>query len=163
MTSIVDRITDVIKPTIEGMGFILWGVEFKHVGRRSALTVYIDSEENSVSVDDCSDVSRQLSSVLDVEDIITYAYDLEISSPGMDRIFFNLEQLKNYIDNKISFVLNMPVGNYRKFKAILKKIEDTTLTVEVEDGSLLEIIYANVNKARLVPDFDFGKKESKHG
>ena len=84
---IKDQLKDVIQPTVEGMGFILWGIEFKHVGRKSFLTVYID-KDGGVTIEDCSDVSRQLSSVLDVEDLITYAYDLEVSSPGMDRLFF---------------------------------------------------------------------------
>lgn len=142
------------------MGFSLWGVEFRHQGKHSFLTIYIDSEKG-VSIDDCSDVSRQLSSVLDVEDIITYAYDLEISSPGMDRILFNLDQYKQYIGSEINFELNMAVGNYRKFRAVLEKIEDTVLTLKTKTEEHIEVLYSNVRKARLIPDFS--NKEVKDG
>ena len=94
MAVIKDQIKDVIQPTIEGMGYILWGIEFKHVGRKSFLTVYID-KDGGVSIEDCSDVSRQISSVLDVEDLISYAYDLEVSSPGLDRLFLILSSLNS--------------------------------------------------------------------
>jgi ribosome maturation factor RimP len=157
---IKDQLKDVIQPTVEGMGFILWGIEFKHVGRKSFLTVYID-KDGGVTIEDCSDVSRQLSSVLDVEDLITYAYDLEVSSPGMDRLFFELEQFKSYIGEKIEVELNMPVDNRRKFKATLVSVADNIVSVKLDDESVLDIMYPNIKKARLVPDYDFSKKEEK--
>ncbi len=158
MASITEKITEVLKPTIEAMGFELWGVEFNHIGRHSTLILYIDSDKG-VSIDDCSDVSRQVSSILDVEDVISYAYDLEVSSPGLDRMIFNLEQMKKYLGSMIKVELNMPVDNHRSFKGVLESIEDNILTFTVMDGMSLEVLYSNVKKARLVPIFD--KKEKK--
>ena len=160
MAVIKDRIKDVIQPTIEGMGYILWGIEFKHVGRKSFLTVYID-KDGGVSIEDCSDVSRQISSVLDVEDLISYAYDLEVSSPGLDRLFFNIEQFKQYINEKIDIELNMPMDNHRKFKGLLVAVADNIVTVKLDDDTSLDIMYPNIKKARLVPNYDFSKKEEK--
>ena len=160
MAVIKDQIKDVIQPTIEGMGYILWGIEFKHVGRKSFLTVYID-KDGGVSIEDCSDVSRQISSVLDVEDLISYAYDLEVSSPGLDRLFFNIEQFKQYINEKIDIELNMPMDNHRKFKGLLVAVADNIVTVKLDDDTSLDIMYPNVKKARLVPNYDFSKKEEK--
>ena len=160
MAVIKDQIKDVIQPTIEGMGYILWGIEFKHVGRKSFLTVYID-KDGGVSIEDCSDVSRQISSVLDVEDLISYAYDLEVSSPGLDRLFFNIEQFKQYINEKIDIELNMPMDNHRKFKGLLVAVADNIVTVKLDDDTSLDIMYPNIKKARLVPDYDFSKKEEK--
>jgi ribosome maturation factor RimP len=157
---IKDQIKDVIQPTIEGMGYILWGIEFKHVGRKSFLTVYID-KDGGVSIEDCSDVSRQISSVLDVEDLISYAYDLEVSSPGLDRLFFNIEQFKQYINEKIDIELNMPMDNHRKFKGLLVAVADNIVTVKLDDDTSLDIMYPNIKKARLVPNYDFSKKEEK--
>lgn len=156
LASINDRIEEIVRPTVEGMGFELWGVEFRHQGRHSYLTVYIDSEEG-VTIDDCSDVSRQLSSVLDVEDVITYAYDLEVSSPGMDRILFTLDQCRKYVGSEVNFELNIAVGSYRKFKAVLEKIEDTVLTLRTKTGEEVEVLYSNIKRARLVPDFSINK------
>ncbi|MCR4554729.1 MAG: ribosome maturation factor RimP [Succinivibrionaceae bacterium] len=160
MAVIKDQIKDVIQPTIEGMGYILWGIEFKHVGRKSFLTVYID-KDGGVSIEDCSDVSRQISSVLDVEDLISYAYDLEVSSPGLDRLFFNIEQFKQYINEKIDIELNMPMDNHRKFKGLLVAVADNIVTVKLDDDTSLDIMYPNIKKARLVPNYDFSKKEEK--
>ena len=160
MAVIKDQIKDVIQPTIEGMGYILWGIEFKHVGRKSFLTVYID-KDGGVSIEDCSDVSRQISSVLDVEDLISYAYDLEVSSPGLDRLFFNIEQFKQYINEKIDIELNMPMDNHRKFKGLLVSVADNIVTVKLDDDTSLDIMYPNIKKARLVPNYDFSKKEEK--
>lgn len=160
MVVIKDQIKDVIQPTIEGMGYILWGIEFKHVGRKSFLTVYID-KDGGVSIEDCSDVSRQISSVLDVEDLISYAYDLEVSSPGLDRLFFNIEQFKQYINEKIDIELNMPMDNHRKFKGLLVAVADNIVTVKLDDDTSLDIMYPNIKKARLVPNYDFSKKEEK--
>lgn len=151
---LLDQIKNIVQPTVEGMGFTLWGLEFKHAGRKSFLTVYID-KTGGVDIEDCSDVSRQLSSVLDVEDLITYAYDLEVSSPGMDRILFTIDQVKLYVGQKIDFELNMPIENHRKFKGLLNGVEDNTLAVTSDDGVQLEFLYANVKKARLVPNYDF--------
>lgn len=160
MAVIKDQIKDVIQPTIEGMGYILWGIEFKHVGRKSFLTVYID-KDGGVSIEDCSDVSRQISSVLDVEDLISYAYYLEVSSPGLDRLFFNIEQFKQYINEKIDIELNMPMDNHRKFKGLLVAVADNIVTVKLDDDTSLDIMYPNIKKARLVPNYDFSKKEEK--
>ena len=160
MAVIKDQIKDVIQPTIEGMVYILWGIEFKHVGRKSFLTVYID-KDGGVSIEDCSDVSRQISSVLDVEDLISYAYDLEVSSPGLDRLFFNIEQFKQYINEKIDIELNMPMDNHRKFKGLLVAVADNIVTVKLDDDTSLDIMYPNIKKARLVPNYDFSKKEEK--
>lgn len=155
MSAVSERVSAIAEETVRGMGFELWGVEFRQVGRRTCLTVYIDTE-NGVSVDECADVSRQLSSVLDVEDPIAGAYDLEISSPGMDRILFNLEQVKRYEGCKISLELHEAVNGAKKLKADLMSVADSILTLQI-DGETAEVPYANVRKARLVPDFSVKK------
>lgn len=157
-TTTNEQLTQIIQPVVEGMGFEFWGIEFRHAGRHSTLAVYIDMEDG-VSVDDCGDVSRQLSSVLDVEDVITYAYDLEVSSPGMDRILFNLDQIRRYVGSPVSVELNLPQDGKRRFKGELASVEDTVLTFALEDGSKVETLFTNVKRARLVPVFD--KKEGK--
>ena len=73
------------------MGFELWGVEYLTQGRYSVLKIFIDSE-NGIDVDDCASVSRQVGSLLDVEEPLRGQYTLEVSSPGMDRRLFTFEQ-----------------------------------------------------------------------
>ncbi len=73
----------MITAPVEALGYELVGIEFIR-GRTSTLRIYIDSEDG-INVDDCADVSHQVSAVLDVEDPISVAYNLEVSSPGLDR------------------------------------------------------------------------------
>ncbi len=91
MASKEQQIQQMLEPTVEALGFDLWGVEYLSQGRHSVLRVYIEHEKG-ISVDDCAAVSEQVSGVLDVEDPITGEYTLEVSSPGMDRLLFKLEQ-----------------------------------------------------------------------
>jgi ribosome maturation factor RimP len=81
------ELTAMLEPAVEALGFELLGLEFVQAGRHSTLRVYID-HENGITVDNCADVSRQVSAILDVEDPITNEYDLEVSSPGVDRPLF---------------------------------------------------------------------------
>lgn len=92
MATVEEKAADLLKGPIESMGCVLWGIQFLHAGRHSTLRVYID-RDGGVTVDDCADVSEQIGRILDVEEVIPYEYRLEVSSPGMDRLFFSFEQL----------------------------------------------------------------------
>lgn len=88
MSTLEQKLTEMITAPVEALGFELVGIEFIR-GRTSTLRIYIDSEDG-INVDDCADVSHQVSAVLDVEDPITVAYNLEVSSPGLDRPLFTI-------------------------------------------------------------------------
>ena len=90
MASKGQQIASMLRATVEALGYELWGVEYLSQGRHSVVRVYIDSE-NGINVDDCASVSEQVGGVLDVEDPIRGEYTLEVSSPGMDRLLFELE------------------------------------------------------------------------
>jgi ribosome maturation factor RimP len=92
-----EELREMIAPAIEAMDLALWGLEYSAQGRHSVLRIYIDNV-NGVSVDDCASVSRQVSAIMDVEDPISQEYTLEVSSPGMDRPLFTLEQFRKYIN-----------------------------------------------------------------
>src|SRR5690606_6685193 len=104
-----DRLYDMLEPAVAALDFILWGVEFVRAGKHSTLRVYIDSD-NGVTVDDCADVSYQVSAILDVEDPIQSEYYLEVSSPGMERPFFKVEQYALYIGEIAAVELTMEIG-----------------------------------------------------
>ena len=98
------RIEDLLRPTVEALGFELWGLEYRAQGRRTLLRLYIDSE-SGVTVDDCAAVSHHISGVLDVEDPISGEYTLEVSSPGVDRLLFRLEHYPPYVGEWIELRL----------------------------------------------------------
>jgi ribosome maturation factor RimP len=147
----MNALKELIEPSVIALGLQLWGFEMLSQGRQSLLRIYIDSE-NGVDVDDCAKVSRQVSGVLDVEDPISGEYTLEVSSPGMDRPLFTLEQYKAYIGHVVQLRLRMPFDGRRKFKGVLSGIEDEDIVLVVDqDEYLLPIDH--IEKANIVPQF----------
>jgi len=90
----------LIRPTVEALDVDLWGVEHLIQGKYSVVRVFIDKADVGISIEDCERVSRQISGILDVEDPIAGEYSLEVSSPGMDRPLFNIEQFEQYIGSE---------------------------------------------------------------
>lgn len=151
MATIEQRLTEMLRDPVEALGFELWGIEFIRAGKHSILRVYID-HENGIDVDNCADVSHQVSAVLDVEDPINTEYYLEVSSPGMDRPLFHPEQYGRYIGEQLKLRLRLAVSGRRKMTGILEAAEEHDIRVNV-DGETLSVRYDNIDKANLVPSF----------
>lgn len=149
MASKQQQIAQMLESTVEALGFELWGLEYLSQGRHTLLRLFIDSE-NGISVDDCALVSQQVSSVLDVEDPISGDYTLEVSSPGMDRVLFKLEQFPAYVGEMVELRLRAPFEGRRKFKGTLKGIEGEDVVVQVDDHEYL-IPHSVIDKARIQP------------
>lgn len=137
---------------VSAAGYELLGVEFIRAGKHSTLRVYIDSE-NGIEVDDCAEVSHQVSAVLDVEDPINTEYNLEVSSPGMDRPLFKPSHYASVLNETLELRLLMPQEGRRNFKGMLIACNEDSFTIEV-DKERFELAYENVQKANLVPNFD---------
>lgn len=147
------KVLQLLEPLVEGLGYEFVGAEYLPQGKHSLLRVYIDQPDSGVGVDDCERVSRQVSSMLDVEDPIPGHYTLEVSSPGMDRPLFTPAQFERFIGNEIKLLLSRPVNGRRKMTVELKGVNDNVLSVVLE-GDEIEIDFDNVEKAHLVPVFD---------
>jgi ribosome maturation factor RimP len=151
VSSKAQQIQALLEPTVEAMGFELWGVEYLSQGRHSLLRLYIESEQG-ISVDDCAAVSEQASGVLDVEDPISGEYTLEVSSPGMDRLLFRLDQYPGYVGETLELRLRAPFEGRRKFRGTLRGIEEQDIVIQVDDHEYL-LPYSAVEKARVQPRF----------
>ena len=143
------RIAELIQPTVEALGVELWGVEYLIQGKYSVLRVYIDRQDEGVTIDDCERVSRQVSGILDVEDPIPGEYTLEVSSPGMDRPLFHLEQFARFAGEPASVRLRTPVEGRRKFKGVIQSVSDDSVTLLV-DGKEYQLPAVAIDKANLV-------------
>ncbi|MGM3175375.1 ribosome maturation factor RimP [Dickeya lacustris] len=150
MSTLEQKLTEMISAPVEALGYELVGIEFIR-GRQSTLRIYIDSEDG-ITVDDCADVSHQVSAVLDVEDPISVAYHLEVSSPGLDRPLFTAAHYERFLNEEVSLVLRMAVQNRRKWQGIIKSVEGEMITVNVE-GKDEVFALSNIQKANLVPHF----------
>lgn len=144
-------LNELLKPVVESMGFDFWGLEYIQ-GQQSILRIYIDHADG-ITVDHCAEVSRQVGSVMDVEDPISHDYVLEVSSPGMDRPLFRLEQYQQSVGELLEVRLRMPFDGRRKFKGVLTGIEDTDIVLLVDDHEYLLPVEL-VDKAHIVPKFD---------
>ena len=136
---------------VETLGFQLWGIEYVQAGKHSIVRVFID-HENGINIEDCAEVSRQVSAVLDVEDPISTEFTLEVSSPGVDRPLFNAQQYAAYIGEDAKVQLTMPVAGSRNLKGAITKIEGQMLTIKV-DGKDLVVALDNIRKGNIIAKF----------
>ena len=146
-----DKLEEMLRPGIEALGFDLWGIEYQSHAKRSMLRIYIDAEAG-ISVDDCAKVSHQVSGVLDVEDPITGEYTLEVSSPGMDRPLYRLEQYAEYIGSDINIRLRIAFEGRRKFQGRLVAIEGDEVVIQL-DGHEYLLPFEQIDRAQVVPSF----------
>ncbi|WP_167469009.1 ribosome maturation factor RimP [Pseudomonas reidholzensis] len=152
MSSKLEQLQALLAPVVEGLGYQCWGIEFISQGKHSVLRIYIDKEDG-VLVDDCAKVSHQCSSVLDVEDPISAEYTLEVSSPGMDRPLFTLEQFALHAGEQVKIKLRSPFEGRRNFQGLLRGVEDQDVIVQVDDQEFLLPI-DSIDKANIIPSFD---------
>lgn len=138
-----------------GLGYELVGIERLSQGKRGLLLrIYIDSEDG-ITLDDCERVSHQVSGILDVEDPIPGHYILEVSSPGLDRPLFTLEQYQRFIGKKATIRLHRPLDTRRVFTGILQQVQEQNIIIVVE-GREYSLPYQQIEKARIVPE-EFNK------
>ncbi|MDO8954085.1 MAG: ribosome maturation factor RimP [Gammaproteobacteria bacterium] len=151
MSNLTQKLYEMLLPAVEALGFELWGIEYIPQGKHSVLRIYIE-HENGIGVDDCETVSRQVSAVMDVEDPITAAYDLEVSSPGVDRNLFYIHQYHSYIGEQLALRLRMGINTQRKFVGKLLSVGESSIELEVKQQSV-QIEFTNIEKAQVQPDF----------
>ena len=176
---IVRRVREAADPVIASFGLELWGIEVV-AGGRTVVRVYVDAPAGSeapeagdgengvlegVSVDQCAEISRMVGLALDVDEVFADAWVLEVSSPGMDRMFFAPSQLAPYAGREIDVTLADPhpeISGRRKFKGPLVSVSSDAFVMEVllvpASGekpvpSNVSIRWDWVRKARLVPVF----------
>lgn len=145
-----DGLVGLIEPVVRGLGYELVGVEFD--GHQRILRVYIDSPDG-IGLEDCSKVSHQVSGVLDVEDPIPGRYQLEISSPGMDRPLLELAHFERFKGEMVRLQLTRPLEGRRRFKARLQGVDGQDVLL-AEEEQCFRIPFDLIDKARLAPEFD---------
>ena len=143
----IDYIKKVLEDDIERLGYKVWGLEL--FGRRSnqTLRIYIDKNEG-ISVEDCENVSKHVSKVLDTENEFSQNYMLEVSSPGLDRKFFYNDQYEDYLNEplKVTFVDNQ---NKKTIQGRLEEVDKTSIKLEMKEGSM-QIAFSSIIKANLI-------------
>ena len=132
------------------LGYELIGVEYVPAGSRTVLRLYIDASEG-VTLEDCEQVSRQVSALLDVEDPIPGHYTLEVSSPGIDRPLLTPEHYRRFAGEDVRISLGAPLDGRRRFRGRLLGLSDAGEVLLEEDGEERRIPLHEVRKANLTP------------
>lgn len=149
---ISDTLETLLAPVIERMGYELVDLEFTGAGKGSVLRVFIDGP-NGISLDDCAAVSHQVSGILDVEDPIPGEYNLEISSPGLDRPLRRATHYDRYTGSEIKLKMRKGFPGRLRWKGVLSGIEDGQVLLAV-DGETHRLPLEKIESARLVPVLD---------
>lgn len=140
----------MILPTVEALGYELWGCVYLTQGQRSILRVYIDSEQG-IKLVDCERVSRQISALFDVENPILTRYNLEVSSPGLNRPLFTAEQFQRFVGCKVSIQTRTAIDNQRKFKGLLKSTSEEGVILNSE-GEDFRLTWDDIMRANVLPE-----------
>lgn len=146
------KLSEMLSPAVEALGFELLGIEFVRAGKHSILRLFIDHPDG-INVDHCAEVSHQVSAVLDVEDPISTEYNLEVSSPGMDRPLFKPSHYARSVGEVVSVKLKLAQDNRRNFKGELLSCDENKIVLNV-DGETFELAISNIEKGNVVPQFD---------
>ena len=146
-----DQLTEMIQPVVEGLGCELWGIEKQSSGSNSTLKVYIDAERG-VDIEDCARISRQVSSLLDVEEPLLGEYTLEVSSPGMDRKLFRLDQFEAFEGATVRIQLKKAFDGRLKYSGLLRGVDGDEIILLIDDAEILFPIEV-IEKANVVPKF----------
>ena len=149
MAASAEGLVILIEPVVRAMDLQLWGIEWVRGHRARTLRIYIDSD-SGVTVNDCEKISRQVSALLDVEEPVSGEYTLEVSSPGLDRPLYTLDQYRRFIGEKLDVRLRHSYEGKRRFKGQLVGVEDSDIVLLVDDQEYLFPV-EGVEKANLVP------------
>lgn len=141
---------ELLAPVVRALGYEILGIEYYKRQSGSILRLYIDGDAG-ISVDDCARVSDQVTGVLDINDPITEQYYLEVSSAGLDRPLFTVQQFQQFCGHKVRLKLDKRVYKRRKIVGVIKSIQGTDITVN--DDKIDYVIPAHaIESAHLVPE-----------
>ena len=146
-----------IEPVILDQDLTLVGVELAREGHRNILWVYIDGPDG-VSIDDCARVSPEISAALDVDDPIPDAYDLRVSSPGLDRPIMSDADFVRFTGRDVKVQLATPLGGRRRFTGTILGMEDGQVSLRCSDGEH-RVPLASIQRARLQYEVSVGQKK----
>ncbi len=147
----LEKIEAIIEPVAQSIGCELVSCDWVSELGRWILRVYID-RPGGVRVEDCKQLSYLLDPLLDVEEVVPQKYQLEISSPGLERPLRKLKDFIRFVGQKVDIKTQHPIGKRSHFKGKLLEVEEEILKLESQ-GSLISIPYSDIHRAHLLVDW----------
>ncbi len=160
MATLTEQIADLVQPLLDDLGLELVDLEHKRESHGWTLRFFLD-KEGGITLDDCADASREISSLLDVEDIIQTAYNLEVSSPGIERPLTKIEHFTRFIGEQVKIKTTLPMAPIdgskpqKSFVGTLVGVEGDTIRLKLQGRAAAEfdITLDQIEKANLKFDF----------
>ena len=157
-----DRLQDLIEPLVESIGYELVLLEFMPQGNAAILRLYIDRPGDApgagVTLGDCEVVSREVAAQLDVDDPIRTPYQLEVSSPGLDRPLTKPSHFSRFCGEKARVELTLPLNGQRRFVGRIAGASDQGVRLATDRGET-ELAFNAIARARLVPNYSIRTAE----
>jgi len=156
---VVEQVRSMAARVAAGYGLEIFDVQFRREGSGMVLRVRLDrpgsaaSAEESVSVEDCAHVSRDLSAILDVEDVVPTAYVLEVSSPGLDRPLRGAADYARFAGRRAKLVMRQAVDDQSFFKGTLGGIDGGEVLIDADDGRRHRVPIGVITRAHLEVEF----------
>jgi ribosome maturation factor RimP len=145
-----DRIAAIIEPPLANMGYSLVQIRLREGGQRTLQIMAERKDGRNMTVDDCADISHNVSALLDVEDPIPGAYTLEISSPGIDRPLVKLEDFRRFKGFEAKLETKLPIEGRKRFKGKIHGVEGEEISMRTAEGVQARIPFHMVQSAKLV-------------
>lgn len=150
-TPMESKIAEIVRPVVTDLGLELVCVRI--IGEKGGQNVQVMAEDpatKKLGIEDCTKLSKAISTLLDVEDPIQGAYRLEISSPGIDRPLLKIDDFETYAGFEAKLETDMPnETGQKRFKGVLKGVKDQKILIDTDQGST-EIPFGSLTKAKLV-------------
>jgi ribosome maturation factor RimP len=156
---ILSRIREALIPTLNSFGVELVDLQYRRENRGWVLRLFID-KASGITLNDCQRVSEQVGDLLDVEDLLTHGYCLEVSSPGLDRPLVQEKDFQRFAGRRAKISTYDPIANQRNFQGRILGVEGHKVRIERDEGGVVEFPHEGIARARLVPEFP-GKGRTK--
>ncbi len=159
MGAVEERVRGIAARVTASYGLEIFDVQYRREGGGMVLRILIDrpgpaaTADDSVSVEDCAKVSRDLSAIFDVEDVVPASYTLEVSSPGLDRPLRRAEDYARFAGRRAKLVMRQPVDGQSYFKGQLGGIDGSDVLIDAEDGRQHRVPLAVITRANLEVEF----------
>jgi ribosome maturation factor RimP len=157
----LEQIRGIAERVAKSLGLEIWDVQSRREPTGQVVRVFIDrpgpasTAEESVSIEDCEHVSREIGTILDVEDPLPFAYTLEVSSPGLDRPLRNENDYRRFAGRLAKIVVSEPVDNQKAFEGRLRGVDEASNAVMIEapNGRLHRLPFRLITRGRLEVEF----------
>lgn len=153
MANIEERVEELVKNPIEKLGYSLYDVQYVKEGKDYFLRIFIDNNENSISLEDCEKVNNEIEPLLDTADYIKEQYFLEVSSTGVERLIRKQAHFEQNINEMVSVNLFKPVNGSKEFVGVLKEFNNAIIHLQV-DEEIIELDRKNIALIKKYFDWD---------